>query len=1556
MNWKRALSPLTIWFVLLLTLVLSWISFAQNASQQGTAKPETLSSKLPTGVGANGLPLASSQQMVLPPGARILPNASQLFHPPTMAKTDQSSGMFHPLMLPTGGNPIFASLPTYPTAGNNSISVAAADLNGDGFLDLVSADECQSNTNCANGGVSVLINNGDGTYKPAVSYPSGGLDAWSVTTGDVNGDGFPDIVVGNHCADSTCYTGNVSVLLGNGDGTFQSPVSYLNAGLYQPSVALADLNGDGHLDIAVSNQCQGSGTSSGCTSSNGVVTVLLNHGDGTFPSAVPYSSGGQDAFSIAIGNFDGKPDLMVVNYCATGTCSNAAVGILLNNGDGTFQSPASIALTGLYGRSGVIGDFNGDGKADVAVLTQCLSNNNCSNGSVNVLLGNGDGTFQSPLASVTANPNYNYGESLAAGDFNGDGKLDLVTIGNSNQSIQVLLGNGDGTFQTSSLFASVVYSRAILAADLNGDGKTDIAALYSCYNGNCATGAVTLFYGNGDGTFQTPPSYVTGGSYPVATAIADLNGDGKPDVIVSNQCASNTCANGSVSVLLGNGDGTVQTGTAYPVGGQYPWGAVVNDVNGDGIPDLIVANECAIASSCQNGSVSVLLGNGDGTFQPANTFASSGTYSLSVAVGDFNGDGKPDLVLANECPAYNSCGTGGSVSILLGNGDGTFQAAQSIATAGLYSLSVAVGDFNGDGKLDLAVADYCVDNTCQHGALAILLGNGDGTFQPAVVYPSAGRYSLSLAIGDFNGDGKLDVATGDQCLTNSCSNSNVSIFLGNGDGTFQTAVGYPIGYGLFGFQSLVVSDFNGDGSQDLAASSYYNGVTLLLGNGDGTFQAATSYFVGVSGYGLAAGDLNLDGKPDLAVASDTSPGLVTVLLNGVSGFRNATTTTLSSDINPAGGGQLVTFTATVTPGYKGTATGTVTFYDGATAIGTSSLSLAKTKSGGQQATFSTSSLALGAHSITAAYGGDTTFLPSTSAVLTETITTSTTATTLASSLNPSIYGQSVTLTANVTSSGGTPAGTVTFTDGANTLGTSALSGGQATLSINTLGAGPHSITATYSGDVGFNSSSSSPLAQTVNQATTALALVSSANPSAYSQSVTFTATITPQFGGQSTGTVTFKDGATTIGTGAVSGNAAAFTTNALALGSHSITASYGGDSNFTGSNSGTSSQVVHQATTTSAVASSANPAYINQSITFTATVTGQFGGLPTGSVSFKAGSTSLGAATLNSSGQATLTTLFSTSGSRSITAVYAGDVNYQGSTSAKLTQAVNKFPTTTTLGSSQNPSLVTQQVTFTVSVSSTYGSIPNGDKVTLKDGSTVLATLTLSGGTATYSTASLAAGAHSLTASYAGDSLFNTSTTTFKQTVNKNATSTALVSSVNPSTYGQAVTFTATVTDSIGGTPTGTITFKSGSTTLGTSSLSGGTASVTTSTLGAGVRSISAIYSGDATYLGSTAPTLTQTVSKASTTTAITSSPNPSTSGQLVTITATVTSAAGTPVGTVTFKTGSTVIGTATLNGSGVATVTTSTLPVGSDSITATYAGSTNFFSSGASTTQRVNP
>ncbi len=363
---------------------------------------------------------------------------------------------------------------------------------------------------------------------------------------------------------------------------------------------------------------------------------------------------------------------------------------------------------------------------------------------------------------------------------------------------------------------------------------------------------------------------------------------------------------------------------------------------------------------------------------------------------------------------------------------------------------------------------------------------------------------------------------------------------------------------------------------------------------------------------------------------------------------------------------------------------------------------------------------------------------------------------------------------------------------------------------------------------------------------TTTTLASSANPSTYASSVTFTATVSPS---AATGTVTFKDGSTTLGTGTLSSGKATYTTSALAAGSHSITASYGGSTTYNSSTSSTLTQTVNKANSTATLTSSSNPSTYGSSVKFTATVAPS---KCTGTVTFKDGSTTLGNGSL-SSGKATFSTSTLTAGSHSITGSYGGDSNCNSSTSSALTQTVNKANTTTTVSSSSNPSAVGSSVTFTATISSTTAT----GTVTFKDGSTTLGTGNVSSGTATFSTSTLAVGSHSITAVYSGDSNYNTSTSSkLTQTV-KQASSTSVSSSTNPDPSSAPVTFTAVVSPSAA---TGTVTFMDGSTSLGTGTLSGGVAGLTTSSLANGTHSITAIYGGDTNYIGSTSSVLTQNV------------------------------------------------------------------------------------------------
>jgi Bacterial Ig-like domain (group 3)/FG-GAP-like repeat/FG-GAP repeat len=590
-------------------------------------------------------------------------------------------------------------------------------------------------------------------------------------------------------------------------------------------------------------------------------------------------------------------------------------------------------------------------------------------------------------------------------------------------------------------------------------------------------------------SFASPNIFNSGGNGPNSVAVADVNGDTIPDLVVANWCTDGTCTASSVAVLLGNGDGTFQPAVVYASGGLIADSVAVAQLRGAGQPlDIVVANCGANSNTCAgaSGNVAVLLGNGDGTFKAAVPYnlSGGGFGSTAVAVADLNGDSKLDLVVAAGCTG------GGCVGVLLGNGDGTFQTELTPnGSGGVTALSVAVADVNGDSKPDVVVANECTDNTCTSSTVGVLLGNGDGTFQAVAAYDSGGLFADSIVIDDVNGDGKTDLIVANSSTSITVDNGNVGVLLGNGDGTFHTAVPYPSG--AFGAASVVVADVNGDGKPDLVVANCSAtksdctggggltvGAGVLLGNGDGTFQTAVTFNSGGSTpFGIAVADLNADSKPDIVVANcagascgAAGSGTLGVLLNTTS--PGGTKTTLTSLPNPSNFGQSVTFTATVTSGFTGTPTGTVSFYDGTTKIGTSNLNSSGV------ATLTTSTLAVATHSITANYSGDTNFATSTSLAVQQVVQSTQGATTTTLTVSPATvaFGTSVTLTAKVTSGTTTPPDgeIVTFKDAAtNTTYTGKLSKGTATAPTSkTLAAGTYSFVASYPGDANFQASSS----------------------------------------------------------------------------------------------------------------------------------------------------------------------------------------------------------------------------------------------------------------------------------------------------------------------------------------------------------------------------------------------------------------------------------------------------------------------------------------------------
>ncbi len=1470
----------------------------------------------------------------------------------------------------------FRPLPDISVASGALSSIASGDFNKDGKIDLVVTQPGQKL-------VSVLLGKGDGTFASPASFAVGN-EPVSALVADVNGDGVPALVVINKSSNT------FSILGGNGDGTFKPSVDFV-AGNAPLAAVAGDFYGDGHVDLAIINHA------------SQTVSVPLGIGDGTFKAARNYAAGVQPVF-IASGNLNGGkvPALVVANYCgsdpACGTASSVAVFLADDKGVYLLSSTYTVGAGAV---SVALADVNGDKNLDIVALNRLDK-------TVSVLLGVGDGTFRQPLTIPLAGAPI----AIAVRDLNHDGKPDLAVLEDCGSakcsqagSLETLLGGGDGSFQSASIYPVGYSPTSIAEGDVNGDKNFDILVANRCgKDASCqSAGTATVLIGDGKGKFTSGKDIALGNS-PTSIALGNLTG-AVLDLVVSRS------ADNTVAVMHGNGDGTFSAGVPYAVGNN-PGSLVVADFNGDGKADVGVAN-------VNDSTVSLLLGNGDGTLQSATAFAvGSGPASLT-AVGSTS-TRHASLATAN---GYGSSSTGSSSGSASASSRTSLAAPLASSGSSTPGTEISVlANLGTDPPLNNFVVSSlpATSNVNDSVALTATL-TGDNT-DPAptgmVTFESNGTAlsdctNVIITQGTLPTDNSTATCTTQMFLAG--SDSLTAVY--NGDTIYDTGVGATSPAvtqtvsaltPTLGLTASPSSSTNVNVLVTFTAQLSPVAFTPVVPSGKVNFTANGTTIAGCGAVAVNATGAATCATSSLVAGSDP----ITATYSGDTNFTvaaPATATQTVAALTPTLGltaapssstnvNVLVTFTAQLSPVAftPVVPSGKVNFTaNGTTITGCGAVAVNATGA----ATCATSSLVAGSDPITATYSGDTNFTVAAAATATQTVAALTPTLGLTALPSTSVgVGASVTFTAQLTGVALTPvkpSGTVTFTiNGASSSDCPPVvvtTGGAATCTTSSLVSPADVISAAYSGDTNFTVAAPATITETVGKSAPQITVTSSLATPSVNQTVTFTATVKPASGTVlPTGSVTFT--LTTGGT--VLCNAITISsTTGIATCSHAfsapaspgtVTATYSGDSNFSVVAAVTAaSEVVSAAGTTTTLSSAPSPSAVNQQVTFTATVTPAFSGTtqPTGSVVFTdtTTSTTLCTETLNNGIVPVCNFTFATSGSNNVVATYtSGDANFTGSVSAADVQSVGSGAVSVVLTSLPSPSLVNQLVTFTATINTNSGStVPQGTMTyTDTSNSTTLCTVTLavSGNVPACTFAFATAGTHTISAAFtSSNSNFSNGTSNLlSQPVNATSTTTTLSSLPASSGVNQSVAFTAVVTPGTTGTakPTGTVVFTdtTTSTVLCSKTLSAGVVPVCNFTFtSSGSNSVVATYtSGDSNFTGSVSAPDVQAVGVTSTTTSIVSSLPSSAVNQTVNFTATIA-----PSVTGTTNPGGHVVFTYTVNGGGpvtlcasVAVSTTGGITTavcagafsanGNYTVTAAYSGDANFGSSSASLLQPV--
>ncbi|MBS1551646.1 MAG: T9SS type A sorting domain-containing protein [Bacteroidetes bacterium] len=757
-------------------------------------------------------------------------------------------------VLKNEGSGSFSSIPVYYSSPQSSEFVYSAKLNNDAFQDIIVSN---TGNNFSGNSISVFMNQGNGSFGAPVNYFVGGGPV-GIAADDFNGDNKTDIAV------ATCGSfgsGNtVTILINNGDGTFADPVLY-PAGSAPYKLSAGKINPDNFIDLAVANE-------------NGKVNVLINTGTGNFSNRTEYSftlSGTGYRPSIKLCDTDNDTDLDIL-YGNNGLGSaGPEIGLLRNTG-GVFSAPETIPTTIFAGaiRDIEAADLNNDGWNDIVTAN---ANARVTDG-YQVLLSNGSGGFQTAFRN---NAGQNT-EDAMVGDIDNDGKTDILTADSYSMQVTVHKNLGQGVFPVANLFETgISIAGSLDASDIDNDGDLDVIISAS---GRAAVGVqVKVMKNTGNGIFGTPVSYtVRGGG--VQAKFRNLNSDNFPDILYATAINSPPY---DFHFAVNNGDGTFGPVQTKSIGACGWYDIDAADMDNDGDKDVVIT-EWLGCQGIPNSSrrIFICLNNGNAVFADP-IIKVVGPNPAPIGTGDFNSDGKMDIVTGVS---------GAEIELSLGTGNGDLlpPVAFSIGSQG-GATDISVADINNDGNLDVASSNFWESTT-----MSVLYGNGNGTFQSALILPSAYSPDLlnvsGITVGDLDNDGDKDIIVGNNA-------SNCMSLYYNNNGTFEykmRAGGYS------GVYAPLFEDFDGDNKGDLIAlgskppSGIESNLMFLKGRNTGVTSVSSIESHTATGYSLGQNYPNPFNPSTNLDFSISKPGFVSLKIYDVSGKEVAAV--VNNDLNP----------------------------------------------------------------------------------------------------------------------------------------------------------------------------------------------------------------------------------------------------------------------------------------------------------------------------------------------------------------------------------------------------------------------------------------------------------------------------------------------------------------------------------------------------------------------------------------------------------------------------------------------------------------------------------